>query len=80
MPYSRAEMVETVVLCFIRSGVTSGRFGSLEVGPEGAYRVTLIDEGEFIVGLTTGGWSVTYDGVEGIAPQLLDAAHLAINL
>lgn len=75
---SLSEKVGTIVDCYLRRGTRVGAFGSLSDEGEGRYRV-VVDELEFAIARGIHGWSVTVRGFEGIAANVEDAAHLAIE-
>lgn len=72
-----AEKIETIVLCYLRSGCTAGTMGTLVV-IEGGYRV-VADGLTVIVRRTGAGWSVSFKGFQGIDRELYVAASNAFD-
>jgi hypothetical protein len=86
------EKIETIVLCFLHHGTTSGAFGTLVEVP--AFTVRCIDGDDLIVPssyrvvadgrtfnvrATELGWQVQRGPLLGIDPDLLEAARLVMS-
>jgi hypothetical protein len=76
-----AEMVETVVMCYLRNRTTEGRCGKLVHLEDGSYRVTVADDigRTFIVACTKTGWRVTFKATAVEDRELYVAAADALK-
>jgi hypothetical protein len=73
----RYEQLETVVLCHLQNGTTSGNYGSLTRVPDG-YVVSI--EGEnYHVTTTVMGWRVSRGGLAVNDTSLIEAARTLMN-
>lgn len=72
------EKVETIVLCFLKSGLTEGAFGSVSRGDDGALHVRAEGRTLAVRGVR-GGWAVRCGAHEGVDRELIDAARLALD-
>ena len=77
-PLPLHEKIETIVFCFLKSGLTEGALGSVSRGDDGALYVRA--EGRtFTVRCVRGGWAVRCGDHEGVDRDLIEAAHLALD-
>ena len=72
------EMIETIILCLLSNGCTSGAFGAVTRAADGVFTVIVADR-TFTARNTVIGWAVTVDHFTGEDADLLEAARLAVT-
>lgn len=75
---STAEKVEVVVMGYLRSQITSGLFGSLELLERGEFRV-LVSGLTFSVRRGRTGWIVNHRTAQVVKEGLYEAARVALE-
>jgi hypothetical protein len=78
MNISTSEKIETIVLCYLQNGTTTGTMGTLVEFDPRRYRV-VADGKTFIVWSDAIGWNVTFKGFRGIDRELYIAAANAFD-
>lgn len=72
------EMIETIILCYLRSGCTVGTFGSVSRADNGTFTVAASGR-TFTARTTIIGWAVTSGYYTGEDTDLIEAARLAVT-
>lgn len=72
------EMIETIILCLLSNGCTSGAFGAVTRDANGVFTVTTSGS-TFTARTTVIGWSVTAGHFTGEDADLIEAARLAVT-
>ena len=77
-PLPLHEKIETIVFCFLKSGLTESVLGSVSRSDYGVLHIRA--EGRaFTVRCVRGGWAVRCGDYEGVDRDLIEAARLALD-